>query len=209
MTWDSILFDFDGVLADTEPVHYACWKQILRPFGIELDWEFYARECIGVSDRLMIERLAGTRNPQVPFEEIWRESERKQVLFRERLEAEPPFLEETVSFVKTLSSTFKLGLVSSSGRQEVEPLVERAGIRHCFEALVCGREVPNLKPAPDPYLRAAELLRASKPLVVEDSDAGVASARAAGFDVLRISSPQSVARELRDALAQSQPPRVL
>lgn len=209
MIWDSILFDFDGVLADTEPVHYACWRQILHPFGIELDWEFYVRECIGVSDRFMIERLAGARNPPVPFEEIWRESERKRILFREYLEANPPFLEETVSFVKTLSSMYKLGVVSSSGRQEVEPSIECAGIRHCFEAFVCGREVPNLKPAPDPYLRAAELLRASKPLVVEDSDAGVASARAAGFDVLRVSGAQSVARELADVLAQSRAPRIL
>lgn len=200
MSWDSILFDFDGVLADTEPVHYACWKQILRPFGIELDWGFYARECVGVSDRFMIERLAGTRKPPIPFDEIWRESERKQLMFRARLEAEPPFLPQTVSIVKTLASRYKLGVVSSSGRQEVEPPIERIGIRHCFEAFVCGREVPNLKPAPDPYLRAAQLLGASKPLVVEDSDAGIASARAAGFDVLRVSRAESVARELRNLL---------
>jgi HAD superfamily hydrolase (TIGR01509 family) len=206
MPWDSILFDFDGVLADTEPVHYDCWRQILHPFGIELDWGFYARECIGVSDRFMIERLAGARIPPVPFEEIWRESERKQLMFRARLEAEPPFLPETVSFVRTLSSVYKLGVVSSSGRQEVEPPIERIGIRHCFQAFVCGREVLNLKPAPDPYLRAAELLGASNPLVVEDSDAGVASARAAGFDVLRVSSAGSVARELRKMLDESRTP---
>jgi beta-phosphoglucomutase-like phosphatase (HAD superfamily) len=63
-----------------------------------------------------------------------------------------------------------------------------------------------LKPAPDPYLRAAELLGASNPLVVEDSDAGVASARAAGFDVLRVSSAGSVARELRKMLDESRTP---
>jgi beta-phosphoglucomutase len=203
MIWDSILFDFDGVLADTEPIHYACWKQILHPFGIDLEWGFYARECIGVSDRFMIERLAGARTPPVLFDEIWKESGRKQMLFRERLEAEHPFLPETVALVKTLAPVYKLGVVSSSGRQEVEPPIERAGIRDCFQAFVCGREVANLKPAPDPYLRAAELLGATKPLVIEDSDAGVASGRAAGFDVLRVSSAASVARELRIRLGES------
>lgn len=202
--WDSILFDFDGVLADTEPIHYDCWKQILAPFGIDLDWNFYANECIGVSDRFMIERLAGARNPPIPFDDIWRESGRKQILFRARLETEAPFLPETLSLVRNLHRSFKLGVVSSSGRQEVEPPIEKAGIHHCFEAFVCGREVANLKPAPDPYLRAAELLGVKKPLVVEDSDAGVRSAKAAGFDVLRVSSADAVARELRDALARSE-----
>jgi HAD superfamily hydrolase (TIGR01509 family) len=63
--------------------------------------------------------------------------------------------------------------------------------------MVCGREAGDLKPAPDPYLHAAQLLGAKKPLVVEDSEAGEASGRAAGFEVLRVSSAESVASELR------------
>ena len=78
-----------------------------------------------------------------------------------------------------------------------------AGLRSCFQTLICGREVPNLKPAPDPYLKAAEVLGAKRPLVVEDSDAGVASAQAAGFDVVRISSPQRVAEEVQKRLISS------
>src|SRR5271165_2850727 len=140
MSWDALLFDFDGVLADTEPIHHDCWRQILEPYGIQLHWDFYVKQCVGVSDRLMIERLASERTPPIPFEEIWPEYQRKQLM---------------------------------------------------FQAFVCGREVANLKPAPDPYLRGAELLGASKPLVIEDSDAGVASARAAGFDVLRVTNAES------------------
>jgi beta-phosphoglucomutase len=187
------------VLADTEPVHYACWQEVLEPWGIRIAWDFYQANCIGVSDRLMVERLASERVPPIPFEEIWPDYIRKQALFRQRLEETPPFLPETVQMVKDLSCLYKLAIVSSSGRTEVEPPVERAGIRSCFEALVCGREVENLKPAPDPYLRAAELLGARWPLVVEDSDAGIASARAAGFEVLRVSSAAAVASEVAAA----------
>lgn len=200
MSWDSILFDFDGVLADTEPVHYSCWREILEPYGIQLRWDFYQRQCIGVSDRLMIHQLAAERTPPIPFEEIWPEYLRKQTMFRSRLEQEPPFLSETVEMVREISSIYKLAVVSSSGRSEVEPPIERAGIRPCFQAFVCGKEVPNLKPAPDPYLRAAELLSVSRPLVVEDSDAGVASAKAAGFDVLRVSNAAATAAEVRAKL---------
>lgn len=200
LTWDAVLFDFDGVLADTEPIHYSCWREILSPFGIQLHWDFYRAQCVGVSDRLMIERLASERTPPIPFDEIWPEYQRKQLMFRARLEADPPFLSETVDLVRDLSSLYKLAVVSSSGRTEVEPPLERAGIRPCFQAFVCGREVANLKPAPDPYLRAAELLGVRRPLVIEDSDAGVASAKAAGFDVLRVSKPEAVPAEVRAML---------
>jgi beta-phosphoglucomutase len=197
MTWDALLFDFDGVLADTEPVHYDCWREILEAYEIQLNWDFYLKQCVGVSDRLMVERLAAERNPPIPFDEIWPEYLRKQMMFRSRLESEPPFLPSTLDLIRDLSVNYKLAVVSSSGRTEVEPPIERAGIRACFQAFVCGREVPNLKPAPDPYLRGAELLGATRPLVIEDSDAGVASARAAGFDVLRVTSAESVADEVR------------
>jgi beta-phosphoglucomutase len=199
--YDAILFDFDGVLADTEPLHYSCWCEILQPFGIQLDWPFYQKNCIGISDRLMIERLAAGRDPPVPLAEIWPEYARKQLMFRGRLETESPFLDETVLMVRQLSDLYKLAVVSSSGRSEVEPPVEKAGFRGCFQVFVCGKEVPNLKPAPDPYLHAAKLLGAARPLVIEDSDAGVASGEAAGFEVLRVSSAASVAAEVRAHLA--------
>jgi len=201
-SWDALLFDFDGVLADTEPVHYDCWREILEPYGIQLNWDFYAKECVGVSDRRMIERLSAERTPPIPFDELWQESHRKQLMFRSRLQSQPPFLSSTLELIRDLSADYKLAVVSSSGRMEVEDPIVRAGIRPCFQAFVCGREVANLKPAPDPYLRGAELLGATKPLVVEDSDAGVASARAAGFDVLRVSSADSVAAEVRAKLGR-------
>lgn len=117
------------------------------------------------------------------------------------LAATPPFPQATLDLVQELKSSYKLAVVSSSHRLEIEPPLERAGIRGCFQALVCGAEVPNMKPAPDPYLRAAELLGARSPLVVEDSSAGVASAIAAGFQVLRLPRPESLSRELRRVLA--------
>jgi beta-phosphoglucomutase-like phosphatase (HAD superfamily) len=66
--------------------------------------------------------------------------------------------------------------------------------------LVCGKEVQNLKPAPDPYLRAAELLESTCPLAVEDSAPGVASAVAAGFDVIQVRDAQEVAGKVAEAL---------
>jgi len=205
-SWDALLFDFDGVLADTEPLHFECWNEVLQPFGIQVSWDFYLKQCVGITDRLMIERLVAGRTPPLPFEEVYAQYPRKKEMFRACMKANPPFLEETIALIRELSSNFQLAVVSSSGRLEIEPALLSAGIHQYFQSLVCGKEVQNLKPAPDPYLRAAELLGAARPLVVEDSDAGVASGQAAGFDVLRVAGPRTVAAEVRKRLGLGQSP---
>jgi len=186
------------VLADTEPIHYDCWLEILAPYGLRPTWDYYQRECIGISDRLMVERIS---TPEL-FDQIWPKYALKQALFRQKLLLKSPFLFETTRMIADLAPRYKLAVVSSSGRTEVEPPILRAGIRDHFQAMVCGKEAGNLKPSPDPYLRAAALLGAKLPLVVEDSDAGEASGRAAGFDVLRVISADAVPGELRKILGE-------
>lgn len=197
--YQAILFDFDGVIADSEPVHYACWREILQPWGIELDWDLYLRECAGIADSLMLRRFCNEKKPPLDFEAIWAEYPRKREMFRTRMEQTEVVPRETIELIHQLDA-YKLAVVTSSGRAEVEPPLIRAGIRDRFGALVCGLEVPKLKPAPDPYRRAAELLNVERALVIEDSDAGEQSGRAAGFDVLRIKRPGEVAARLREHL---------
>lgn len=189
LKWDALLFDFDGVLADTERTHHLSWNAVLEPFGIQYSWDDYARQCIGVADRVVAERLKLPDPAAVVA--------RKQEIFRAELEAHPPFLKETLDLIRELAQNQRLAVVSSSFRREVEPPLIRAGIRDLFEAVVFGDDVARLKPAPDPYLLAAERLGVSRPLVVEDSDSGVASGQAAGFEVLRVSSVGRVAEEVR------------
>ncbi len=199
--YDAILFDFDGVLADSEPIHYATWMEALAPFGIHMSWETYQRESIGVSDRLMIEQLAASRTPPLAFDEVWAVYPAKRDALRIRLMTDPKvFLPETVELVKKLALEMPLAVVSSSGRNEVETPLVHAGIAGCFKTMVCGLEAGKLKPEPDPYLLAAQLLGVSRPLVVEDSAAGEASGKAAGFEVLRIGRPAELAVRVRARL---------
>jgi len=199
--YDGILFDFDGVLADSEPVHYACWCDVLKPYGFDLDWTTYERNCIGVSDRKMLEQFAADVGPPITLDALLGEYPRKKEMFRGRMETAEVFSAETLQLVRKLSTGLKLAVVSSSARTEVEPSLVRAGIFDCFAATVCGWEAARLKPAPDPYLKAAELLGISRPLVVEDSAAGEESGRAAGFDVLRVAKISEVAGRVMAALA--------
>ena len=200
MSYDSILFDFDGVLADTEPLHFRCWQEVLADFGVALPWDYYARNCIGTSERDTLQAFLGLASPPLAFEPLWEQYPRKKQLFRDLIAQQVPLAEGARELLEELRGGFRMAVVSSSNRREVEPALEVAGVRGYFDVLVCGSEVANLKPAPDPYLRAAELLRSRRPLVVEDSPAGVASARAAGFDVVRVEAVGEMAEAVRGRL---------
>ena len=91
MPFDAILFDFDGVLMDSEPVHFACWNEALAPLGFRIDWETYAANCIGASERATVEIFSRLSRPHVPADRMWERYPVKQELFRQRMAADPPF----------------------------------------------------------------------------------------------------------------------
>ncbi len=201
--YEAILFDFDGVLADSESLHYECWREVLKPFGIDLLWSVYSENCIGVSDRDMIEGFCHGQVIPIDFDEVWKAYPKKQALFQQRIAVADVFVPETIELVHSLAH-YKLAVVSSSKRHEIEPPLIRAGIRHRFEVLVCGsEEVERLKPAPDPYILAGRKMQVENALVVEDSDAGERSGRAAGFDVVRVYDAREVAPKVRAALGDT------
>ncbi len=199
MRYDAILFDFDGVLADTEPVHFACWREILQTFGMSLDWKTYCEHGIGVSDRVLFSVLCRQTDPPLEVERLIAEYPRKKELFRARMLEQQPFSAEVLALLSQLRD-YRLAVVTSSGQAEVEPILRHGGLLDFFGAAVYGGDVKHLKPAPDPYLLAMERLRARTGLAVEDSDAGAASARSAGLDVLRVNKPSDMPALLRDRL---------
>jgi beta-phosphoglucomutase len=83
--FEALFFDFDGVLVDSEPVHYECWREILTPFGIPLSWEVYAEKGIGISDRQMLKAFAELIDPPLDIELLVAEYPRKKAMFRERM----------------------------------------------------------------------------------------------------------------------------
>ncbi len=85
--FEAILFDFDGVLLDSEPVHCACWMEALGPLGVPVTWEVYAANCVGSSDRDMMRIFARLCDPPADPAKLWEEYPRKKKLFQERMEA--------------------------------------------------------------------------------------------------------------------------
>jgi beta-phosphoglucomutase len=198
--FDAILFDFDGVLIDSEPLHCLCWADVLEPLGLTLEWEFYRDHCIGIDDREMLRMMATQANPPRDWQELWAQYPAKKELFRHRTLDAPPFHPALEKLLMELNGKYRMAVVSSSARAEIEPLLEAGGLRRFFEVMVCDKEAGAHKPAPEPYLMAARLLGVRNPLVVEDSPAGIASGRAAGFEVLAVRNPGEVPELVRQRL---------
>jgi HAD superfamily hydrolase (TIGR01509 family) len=185
--FDAILFDFDGVLLDSEPLHAACWAEVLAPLGVTLDWDDYRARFVGMDDREMLRIIAAEADPPLDWQTLWDRFPAKQERFRELMKS-PPFPPGLPELLERVHRDYKLAVVSSSSRIEIEPPLEARRLRRYFEVVVTGGDVKHHKPAPEPYLLAANLLGARAPLVVEDSAPGIASGRAAGFEVLPVKS---------------------
>ncbi len=198
--FDAILFDFDGVLIDSEPVHFESWRQVMTPFGVDLDWETYDSTLRGHSGDVLLDLLCRLKSPALDRAAVSAIYPVKNDLFHDLFARTGEIVpEETRTLLGELRE-YKLAVVSSARGQHVYPNLERAGILGHFQTIVCREDVTNLKPHPEPYRTAAERLGAQTALVVEDSDAGEESASAAGCTVLRVPSCAAMPALLRQRL---------
>lgn len=183
MAFAAVLFDFDGVLVDTEWAIYQAWRRTFVVHGHELPLAVYTR-CIG-SD-------FATWSPKTHLEELsglafdWHDLDaRRQAEILGDLIAEGPMPGVIELLAQLAHAGIRRAVVSSSSHHWVDGWLEKLAIADCFETVICRGDAPRIKPAPDLYLAAAEglgLLPADC-LVIEDSLNGVSSARAAGMDV--------------------------
>lgn len=196
----AVVFDFDGVLVDSEPVHFRAMRESLLPEGITIETDEYAGCYMGYDDReairLALERHGIGGQP----ERVHEVAVRKAALY-ERLMPEVPFLPGARELARSLAERMPVGIASGARRREIEAILRVAGLRDAFSAIVGAEDVRQGKPHPEPYLTAMALLaprapglRAEECVVFEDSVAGVAAARAAGMKVVGVTTSNPVAR---------------
>ena len=174
----ALVFDYDGVLADTEPLHWKSWAALFRSFDVELTWEEYGRIGRGVSDIQMFASLVKNA-PRLPVDELMLLNLERRRMVLEWSLAESPIPRETIELLAALEA-YRIGLVTSSDRADVEPVLRASGIYDKFDAIVFGNDVAAHKPAPDPYLLIAKKLGVSTGTAFEDSNSGMKSALGRG-----------------------------
>ena len=192
----ALLFDFDGVLADTEPLHFACWQGLLAEKGITLEWDYYETKCIGISDRDMLSALGKIGPIYYSIDELLPLYPLKKQAFA-NLCAETELILPNLKQQLTVLDSYKMAVVTSSGRTEIEPILQRENVLGLMGTAVYGNEVKALKPDPEPYRTAMERLGATRAIAFEDSRAGIASATAAGCEVVVVRHASELPELLR------------
>jgi beta-phosphoglucomutase family hydrolase len=185
-SFKAYLFDCDGTIADSMPLHYIAWKSVLAEWNCEFSEEvFYAWGGMPVSE--IISTLNQRHGLKMPLEEV---SRRKEDLYFEalpQLKAVPEVLEH----IEDQFGQIPFAVVSGSTRDSVTASLESLKILDRFDTLVCAGDYENSKPHPEPFLTAALRLGIAPEhcLVFEDTEMGVQAATAAGMASVKVPPP--------------------
>ncbi len=211
----AIIFDLDGTLADTEPLHFAAFAELLGAEGIQLTREEYFERLIGYTDRDCFAVVMREHGRPADDAAIAHLAARKAARYQEMIADRDLLYPGAAEFVRRCAARFPLAVATGTLRDEAELILGRAGLRKLFVDVVAAEDVENGKPAPDSFLAALSRLAArlrpppkrEECLVIEDTAAGIEAARRAGMRVLAIAhsaSPADLARAdlVRESLAK-------
>ena len=197
----AVIFDFDGVIVNSEPLHFFAFHKILQDEKIGVSEEEYYRELIGFDDRGAFRHIFKTRNIPIEPKDLSRLMTRKsRVMMGLIAQRNYTALPGVPEFVRGLWRHYPLGICSGALREEIEAMLEGVSLRDCFSVIVAAEDVTIGKPDPQGYLLCAKqmsektktALSPADCLVVEDAPSVIKSARAVGFPTLGVATSHSL-----------------
>lgn len=204
----AVIFDCDGVLVDTEPLHYRAFQEVLVPLGLGHDFQDYLDHFVGFDDRdafIYAFKQAGRELAPLTLAKLM---EAKTVALGNFIRQGVPSFPGVVELVKELMDRgVPMAVASGALRHEIEAFIASVGLNGAFRVIVAADQVTKSKPDPETYLLAIERLRqlqGSQPLdprncvAIEDTHAGILSAKSAGLVVIAVTNSFS-ATELAQA----------
>jgi len=203
----AIIFDFDGIIADSEPVHYAVFQRVLGDMGLFLTKEEYYADYLGYDDKgCFTAFLSAHRHPVSP-ELIQRLVARKGAAYLEYIRQHLVIFPGVREFVREAAARYSLAICSGALRHEIEFILEETGIRKQFKHITSAEDVRRGKPDPEGFthalaslnrLHAGDTLKPEECLVIEDSLPGIRGAHAARMKVLAVANTHAAA-DLQEA----------
>lgn len=189
---DALIFDFDGLIIDTETPDFQTWQEIYREHGAELDFAVWSQYIGGAAARFdpyeYLETLIGRPIDRAAVQQRYR------VRVRGRIAEQPilPGVQEYIGEAKRLG--LRLGLASSSTREWVEGNLSRLGLLHEFHCVRCSDDVSRVKPDPELYRAVLTHLNVSshRAVALEDSPNGIRAAKDAGLFCVAIPNPLTI-----------------
>jgi HAD superfamily hydrolase (TIGR01509 family) len=207
MRIEGIVFDLDGTLADTEPLHIDTWLVILNNLGLTFD-ESWMHQWIGFSDRLVAEHVCSHYLKNQSVEGL---QQLKQQTYRTRATNEVKLFDQVEDFLKEITQYVPIALATNSSQDDVSAVFQATNLQQHLKVIITANDVSNLKPHPEPYQKAAFQLglQPSICFALEDSPAGINSAKTAGLLALGVENSHS-SEKLKEAdLIFSDTPRAL
>lgn len=193
----AVIFDFDGVITDSEILHFRAFNKVLAGLGLELTKKEYYSTYLGLSDKDCYKALIAEGRLDIKPSQVTELIRRKTVLFEELARTDGKVIEGVRSFLDLLASNaIPMAICSGALRAEIELILEDAGLRDFFKTIVSAEQVKRGKPHPDGFLLTLKKLnqRLSAPLpakqcvVIEDSHWGLQAARAAGMHTVAVTN---------------------
>jgi len=196
----AVVFDFDGVLADTERLHLAAYQQIFSTRSVTLTRDDYYSRYLGYDDYGVFSRMSDDHGLALTPQEIAVLIAEKASAFDGVIAGTDVLYPAAASCIERLAREYPLGICSGAMRHEIEMILKRAALDRHINFIVAAGDTPRSKPAPDPYARAADLHRlpAAACVAIEDSRWGIVAAKTAGLKCVAITNTYS-ASELTDA----------
>ena len=192
----AVIFDLDGTLVETEPLHFAAFNEVLRADGIEIGFDDYTARLIGLNDRDCFATVLRENRKDASDDHVAKLIARKTVVYQAMVAERDVLYPGAEKFVRDCAHRFPLMIATGTLRAEAEAILRRAGLRELFLDVIAAEDVDHGKPEPDGFIaalgRIGYLLRQRDPvladecLVVEDTQAGIEAAHRAGMKVLAL-----------------------
>ncbi len=193
----AIIFDFNGVILNDEPLHFAAMRDTVADFGINLTEKAYWSKYLPFDDAECLEAICRDHSFPLSSEERENALARKCQYYEQLIKRGLPLLPGVPQFIQAAAGLYPLALASGARRDEIETTLESTGLKRYFLVVVAAEDFLRGKPHPESYLLALNRLNAAlkippiKPeecLVIEDSVGGVNGARAAGMKCLAVTN---------------------
>jgi beta-phosphoglucomutase len=191
----AVFFDFDGVIADSEPLHLRAYQAVLGPEGIDLSREDYYARYLGYDDAGLFQALAGDRGIALSPEKIGEWIESKSRIIDDLLSSDDVLFPGASECVRMFAQHVPLAVASGALEPEIDRVLRHGGLRDCFKAIASASDGVRGKPAPDLYLLAMAKLKQTTSsleagccIAIEDSHWGLEAARAAGLRCVAVTN---------------------
>jgi beta-phosphoglucomutase len=203
----AIVFDFDGVIADSERLHLRSYQEILAPEGITVSTEDYFARYLGYDDVGVFKAIGRDHDVAMDDARVTQLIARKGERYESLAAAGEMLFPGAADFIRTAAAAIPVAIASGALTHEIEHVLERAGLRPLFPVIVGADQTERSKPHPDPYHTAFIRLRAHsgadldplRTVAIEDSRWGLQSARAAGLRCVAVTNTYSEAELRADA----------